>query len=176
MNYAARKLASHRRLGSAWAVLAIAPLLVGAAPSDVPRITMEAFLLSSETGKLSPDAITHTELLGNAIIGAATAKAALIRVKVALESGATTSSDTKLRLLAHVPRGAFYVGGAKSEAGRIIMDRTVGLGPTGPDGNAYAAFLLYDVGCSPLSLDATLLTDTDKPLHGHADLGFQCYE
>ena len=68
------------------------------------------------------------------------------------------------------------VGGMKSEAGRIIIDRAIWLGPAGGDGNAYAAFLLYDVGCSPLSLDATLLTDTDKPLHGHADLGFQCYE
>jgi hypothetical protein len=174
VNYAARKLASHRRLGSAWAVLAIAPLLVGAAPSDVPRITMEAFLLSSETGKLSPNAINNADLLGNAVAGAATAQAALIRVKVAFGPGAPSYSDAKLRLVAKVPRGAAMVGGMKSEAGRIVIDRAIWLGPAGDDGNAYAAFLLYDVGCSPIALDATLLTA--KPLHGHADLGFQCYE
>lgn len=159
---------------ASWMWLAIAPLLVGAAPSATPPITIAAFLMSSETGTLSLDALTHPDLLGNAVAGAASAHAALIRVKVAAGHGALLPSGARVRLVARVAGAHAIVGGAKGEAGHVVLDRTVRLGPAGADGNAYAGFWLDDVGCAPITLDATVLTA--KSLHGHADLGFQCYE
>jgi hypothetical protein len=171
-----RKTAGRRatRGCSRWIGIAIMPILIGAAPPPAPPITMSAFLMSSETGRLSPDALTHPELLGNAVAGAASAHAALVRVKVAAGRGAALSGDVRVRLVARVSGGRAMVGGAKGQPAHVILDRTVRLGPAGADGNAYAGFWLDDVGCAPVALDATLLAA--KPLHGHADLGFQCYE
>lgn len=156
-----------------WMWLLVTPLLVGAAPSVAP-VTLSAFLMSSETGGLSPDALTHPELLGNAVGAAASAHAALVRVKVAAERGAPIPSGARVRLVARIVGARATVGGAKGEAGRVLLDRTVRLGPAGADGSAYAGFWLDDVGCAPVALYATVLSA--KALHAHADLGFQCYE
>lgn len=166
-----RKAARRRnaRPRAPWIWLCLAPLLVGAAPPAPPPITIAAFLMSSETGQLSPNAINNPNLLGNSI-----ADTALIRVKVAGGRGAPSFIGARLRLIARVPRGAVMVGGGKSQAGRLILDHTVRLGPAGADGNTYAGFWLEDVGCAPIKLDVTLLTA--KALHGHANLDFQCYE
>ena len=130
--------------------------------------------MSSETGGLSPDAMTHPELLGNAVNAAASAHATLVRVKVAAGRGAPMPSGARVRLVARIVGSRATVGGAKGEAARVLLDRTVRLGPAGIDGSAYAGFWLDDVGCAPVTLDATVLLA--KALHGHADLGFQCYE
>lgn len=159
---------------ASWWCLFIAPLLSGAAPPAASSITISAFLLSSETGRLSPDAMIHPDLLGNAVAGAASAHAALVRVKVAVVRGASLPSGARVRLVARVSGARTMVGGAKGEAGRVVLDRTVRLGPASADGDAYAGFWLDDVGCAPIALDATVLAA--KPLHGHAELGFQCYE
>jgi hypothetical protein len=150
-------------------LLAIAPLLISAAPPSNPKITIAAFLMNSKTGQLSSNAINNRNLLGNS-----TADTALIRVKVAAGPGAPSLIGARLRLIARVPDGAVMIGGGKSQAGRLILDHTVRLGPAGTDGNTYAGFWLEDVGCAPITLDAALLAA--KPLHGHADLDFQCYE
>lgn len=89
------------------------------------------------------NAIDVANLLGDAIIGAASAHAALIRVKVASGRGAPLLAGARLRLIARVSR-QLMVGGARSEAGRLILDRTVRLGPVAADGNAYAGFWLDD--------------------------------
>ena len=171
VSYARKKLTSrhHALPRASWWCLFIAPLLVGAAPSPAPQITIAAFLMNSQTGQLSPNAINNPNLLGNS-----TADTALVRVKVAAGRGAPSFIGARLRLIARVPRGAVMVGGGKSQAGRLILDHTVRLGPASADGNTYSGFWLEDVGCAPIALDTTLLTA--KPLHGHADLDFQCYE
>ena len=176
VSYARKKLASRRHAlpRASWWCLFIAPLLAGAASPAASSITISAFLLSSETGRLSPDAMIHPDLLGNAVAGAASAHAALVRVKVAAGHGAPFPSGARVRLVARVSGARAIVGGAKGETGRVVLDRTVRLGPASANGDAYAGFWLDDVGCTPIALDATVLAA--KPLHGHADLGFQCYE
>ena len=120
--------------------LVIAPLLAGAASPAASSITISAFLLSSETGRLSPDAMIHPDLLGNAVAGAASAHAALVRVKVAVGHGAPLPSGARVRLVARVSGARAIVGGAEGETGRVVLDRTVRLGPASASGDAYAGF------------------------------------
>lgn len=156
VSYAGQKLASrhHALPRASWWCLLIAPLLAGAASPAASSITISVFLLSSETGRLSPDAMMHPDLLGNAVAGAASAHAALVRVKVAVRHGAPLPSGARVRLVARVSGARAIVGGAKGEAGRVVLDRTVRLGPAGADGDAYAGFWLDGVGCTPKERDA----------------------
>lgn len=145
-------------------------LLLGGFPAGLsaqqrPEVSgFQAFLFNSTTGTLSPDILTMNGV-GNAPAGEYKSVSTFVVVRVSIGKDAPIPAAARLRLVA-------TEGGAPR--GRVLLDRTVRLGPVAADGTTFAGFWLADTGCRPITLHATLAgkggstKDTVLP--------FACYE
>jgi hypothetical protein len=127
---------------------------------------IRAHLFYHDRGTFSDDLLTRRELvLWNTIIGDSEA------------GGASTATLIVVEVAG--PTGAYEEGRrvelAVTGGGRTLLRRQASLGVLNAQGRTFAAFWLYDTGCTPLRISAALLGQPD-PSRRRAEIPFRCGE
>jgi hypothetical protein len=151
-------------------------LLVGTAAyaEDAgPRLTIEARLFGSTTGKLSENVLAPDgPELGNVVMGENASTSTFVVVHIAAEP--PLQAGAKIRLLAVETPGE---GQPAPAPGGALLDSAVDV-PATAAGNkdTYVGFWLADTGCTPIALKAELLVAEAPTASADATLDFTCHE
>jgi len=112
--------------------------------------------------------------LGNVPIGEFASVSTLVVVRVELGPEAPVPEKMLIRLIA-LESGSKPLAVKNGKArDRIILDKSVSLGPVNDKGTSYAGFWLDNTRCNTITLKATLGGSAAAPLTG--TLPFTCYE
>jgi hypothetical protein len=162
----ARKSARRLELSAVATLVALRLLLSSTtvfAQRPVPpfRITaLKAMLFYGQTGTFSADLFgPDAPTLQNVTTGEGQSTATLVVV----ESTSQPDSYAPTRKIALTA----------TARGRVLLRRTVPLGRPGADGKFYAAFWLYDTGCTPVMLEARLVGQPEKSVL-QKTINFKC--
>ncbi len=115
---------------------------------DLTVTAIQAHLLLTKTGQLSPDVLgPSAPSLGNVIAGDNASTSTLVKVKVSLADPKRLPQQATLRLVAteQGKRGA-----------RVVLDQSSRVGPFSADGVSYVGFWLPNTGCTSISLRASV--------------------
>ena len=133
---------------------ALSPLPLYAQASNLPDLTIsaiQAHLLSTKTGQLSPDVLATTTApnvsLNNIIAGDNASISTLVKIRLSLADVKRLPQQAIVRLVA-TERG--------KRGSRVVLDQSSRVGPFSGDGMSYVGFWLASTGCATISLKATL--------------------
>ncbi|WP_442678484.1 hypothetical protein ACSBM8_13270 [Sphingomonas sp. ASY06-1R] len=132
---------------------------------------ISAQLFLRDTGKLSPDLLQTSDLLGNAVTSG---DSVLVVITITDGGDDRLPAPERVRLVAIEEAPAFAVSGTHRPA-RRLLDRTAAVAhvPTGE--STHVGFWLDRVGCAPIRLTASL-EGGGRGTSRQEVIGFQCYE
>ena len=162
--------------------IGVAVLLFGLAqgvPTDdrpSASVTIKVKLFYATSGELSADMLgTDAPPLVNVVAGTDPSTASLVIVAVTSATDDVIASDSHVRLVAQELTPT--PGTRNVPRRRLLLDRTVRVGPVGRGGTTHAAFWLADIGCRPVTLQATLSRARQQgQVVARATLPFACGE
>ena len=163
-------------IGAALALSGIATPGWATEVSPSASVAIKARLFHSTSGELSVDVLgSGAPPLVNVVAGADPSKSSLVIVAVTLAPDQVIASDSHLRFVAQELAPA--AGAKTTPRARILLDRTVSVGPISRGGTTHLAFWLAGTGCRPVNLQATLSPARQKgQVVAGATLPFACGE
>ena len=143
---------------------------------DQPAVVAEnfqAYLLNSQTGKLSADILEgDRSTLTNAVIGQYHSSSTFLTLRLRVNHRAAFR-NARVRLVAVEGPAPF---GANAPP-RMILDRISSLNPPGGDGLTHLGFWLPATGCKPIDLRVTITGIGTPAAAALTDrIPFVCYE
>jgi hypothetical protein len=124
------------------------PLHGNAATSPDLAVTgIQAHLLLTKTGQLSPDVLGTAAALNNVVAGENASTSTLVKVKLSLADPKRLPQQATVRLVA-TERG--------KRGARVVLDQSSRVGPFSAEGVSYVGFWLANTGCASISLRATV--------------------
>lgn len=130
---------------------ALVALPLHAAPANPPDLAIsaiQAHLLFTKTGQLSPDVLTASAApLSNVIAGENASTSTLVKVRLTLADAKRLPQQATVRLVA-TERG--------KRGARVVLDQSSRVGPFSADGVSYVGFWLANTGCASISLRASV--------------------
>ena len=153
--------------------LAVAQTRGASAPGAAPAISgMRAHLFQNKTGQLSGDVLDATRGDSwNSIAGPKASNATLIVIEVSGPPGGTFTGHFGPRTKSSVRLVARETG----RVPRLLLDLTQVVPVLTDEDKGYLAFLVYQSGCAPLRLTATIVgLGAAKPME--RSLNFACGE
>ena len=141
-------------------------------PAPYKISAMRAMLFYDKTGTFSKDILADPNIaLWNTIIGEGDSGGASSQTMVVVELSGRPEDYAPTR---KIEFSATYVGrGAAARQNNVR--RTADTGIFGQDGKFYAAFWLYDTGCTPVKLTARV-TGQARPASLSKTINFRCGE
>lgn len=163
---------SRQSCGMLSSLLLLTSTIVFGSESELrPAIYLHAQMFYAGTGTLSSDVtVSGGSEMGNVVAGDNPSTSTLVIAEISLARDQVISSDSRVALLARESANS-------PSQGRVLLERSVVVGPIRRGGKTHIGFWLDGTGCVPLELQAELVNNENAPIASiTTTIPFACYE